>query len=375
VTEISSRCRAVLLILALLCEPQFVCADQPATHRAGQSFSNPYVSTPHPGLWGFLRARFFSGAWAGYDAAVYRVPTRPARPLATGEANDNATVTWIGHATVLIQHQGVNMLTDPMFSDYASPLPFAGPKRITPPGLSLAQLPPIDIVVISHNHYDHLDAPTIRSLGNGPRYYVPLGIRPWLEAQGIDADRITEMDWWESAAVQVNSVPLRITATPSQHFSGRGAFDRNATLWASWAVTWNDYTVWFAGDTGYNDQQFEQIGDKLPHIDLGIIPIGAYEPRWFMQTVHVDPSEAVQIHQDIGASRSMGVHWGTFLLSAEQVDAPSRALAAALKKANLDPDAMTTFAIGETRHYAPAARARARTSATSRPAPAPPAPG
>lgn len=326
-------------------------AVQGPAPKVNDRYVNPKAGGEHGSLFAFLKARFRSGTWASYDPDIYQVPE--AKPALAQSADEvaNATVTWIGHATVLLQHQGVNVLTDPMFGDYASPVGFAGPKRYTQPALRVDELPPIDVVVISHDHYDHLDKPSIAALGNQPKYFVPVGIKAWLVGEGVAADRIEELDWWQEQNIEVKGVPLTIVATPAQHFSGRGLFDRNKRLWSSWLVRWETFSTWFGGDTGYNDVQFKEIGQRFPGIDLGIIPIGAYAPNWFMKTVHVDPAEAVEIHRDIGAKRSMGVHWGAFLLSAEPVDEPAALLEEALQTRNVDPNAFRTFAVGETQRY------------------------
>ena len=325
-------------------------AEAPA-HHGPAGYVNPHMQQAHPSLWSFLRARLFSGKWASYNPKEYQVPLQTPDVIAGGQRSDNAAVTWLGHSTVLIQHQGINVLTDPMLTKRASPASFAGPKRISAPALAIDELPPIDVVVISHDHYDHLDTPTLRKLGEDTQFYVPLGLKVWFVKRGIAAEQVTEMDWWEHRTLEVGGVSLKITATPSQHFSGRGLFDRDKTLWAAWTFEWSDFTTWFGGDTGYNDVQFAEIGRAFDNIDLGIIPIGAYEPNWFMRSVHVNPEEAVLIHNDIGARRSIGVHWGTFVLSAEPVDEPPKALARAVQAANLAPDTFTTFAVGETRRY------------------------
>lgn len=326
-------------------------AQKAPLHHGDGRFRNTVADEHHPGFFAFFRARFSSGEWAHYDRENDPVPTTDAAPIAAGATSENATVTWVGHSTVLIQHRGVNVLTDPIFSNLASPLSFAGPKRITAPALMLDELPPIHVVVISHNHYDHLDSKTIKALGNAPMYYVPLGLKAWFKAKGISAERVVEMDWWDERAIEIAGQTLRITATPSQHFSGRGLSDRDKTLWASWAITWHDFTAWFGGDTGYNDVQFKEIGSRIGAIDLGIIPIGAYAPRWFMKSVHVNPEEALKIHQDIGARSSMGIHWGTFILTQEPINEPPANLASALAAAQLPADAFVAYAIGETRHY------------------------
>jgi len=347
--QLKSQMHAVACTLLLGCAH----ADPPtAAHETGP-FTNPHVDAPHGGFFRYVGMRLFGGhEWASYDpkrdGPIPRAEPDLARPRApTG----NAAVTWIGHSTVLIQHQGVNVLTDPILSEYASPVPFAGPKRRSPAALDFDALPRIDVVMISHDHYDHLDAPTIRALGNEPHYFVPLGLATWLEDHGIEGDRVTEMNWWDRAELDVNGTPVAFTATPSQHFSGRSLTDRNRTLWAGWALHWDDFALWFGGDTGYNDVQFADIGERLGPFDLGIIPIGAYLPREFMRTVHVNPAEAVLIHRDIRARRSMGVHWGTFELSAEHLLEPARALADAVTQAGLSREAFTTFAIGETRSF------------------------
>ena len=339
-----------LLATLLLLLPNVGPAETQPAHHAANGFVNPYQTQQHPGLGSFLRARFFSGPWASYEPSEFEVPTGLPDVVAEADSTDNAAVTWLGHSTVLIQHQGVNVLTDPMLSQRASPVAFAGPKRISAPALKLDQLPRIDVVVISHDHYDHLDARTLRALGSA-QFFVPLGLKQWLVKQGIDAARVQEMDWWDALDVRFGDVELRVTATPSQHFSGRGLFDRDRSLWASWIVEWPDFVTWFGGDTGYNPVQFAEIGEAFPEIDFGIIPIGAYAPNWFMRTVHVDPAEAVLIHRDIGARHSMGVHWGAFVLSAEPVHEPPELLAAEVARNGLDEGSFTTFAVGETRRY------------------------
>lgn len=324
-------------------------AEDADTHHTKRGFTNPYSGETHGGLFGFLRARLFDGEWQSYQPDRDRVPQQS--PSISTSSNNLPSITWLGHSTVLIQHRGVNVLTDPMFSLRASPLRFLGPKRISPMPLAVEALPDIDAVVISHNHYDHLDRQSIRALGNQPMYFVPLGIKSWLINAGIEPNRVIELDWWQKQHDAQANLPISITATPSQHFSGRGVADRNKTLWASWSIAWPDFHVWFGGDTGYNDQQFKQIGQRLAPIDLSIIPIGAYAPRNFMKTVHVNPAEAVQIHQDLASRASMGIHWGTFILSGEGVLTPLTDLASALENAGIPSDRFTTYAIGETRQY------------------------
>lgn len=258
----------------------------------------------------------------------------------------NPSVTWIGHATVLVRLGGLNVLTDPHFSERASPVGFAGPKRFHPPGVALADLPEIHAVVISHNHYDHLDVDSVRQLhqrsGGTVHFLVPLGLKPWFAELGIA--NVTELDWWEHAEIR----GVRFTLTPVQHWSARSLFDRNRTLWGGWAVHAPDLRFLFIGDTGYSSD-FREIGRRLGPFDLAAIPIGAYEPRWFMRAQHVDPAEAVRIHQDLQARQSLGVHWGAFEMADEPLDEAPRALAAARRAAGIDEAEFFVLRVGESR--------------------------
>lgn len=256
------------------------------------------------------------------------------------------SVTWIGHATLLLRLGGLNVLTDPHFSERASPVGFAGPKRFHPPGVALADLPEIHAVVISHNHYDHLDVDSVRQLhqrsGGKLQFFVPLGLKPWFAELGID--EVTELDWWQH--VELDGV--RFTLTPLQHWSARSLGDRNRTLWGGWAITAPELNFFFAGDTGYS-ADFVEIGRRLGPFDLAALPIGAYEPRWFMGRQHVDPEQALQIHRDIRARQSLGVHWGVFEMADESLDEPPRALAAARGAAGMAESEFFVLRVGETR--------------------------
>ena len=254
-------------------------------------------------------------------------------------------ITWIGHSTVLIQYQGINIITDPIFSGYCGPVAFLGPKRLTSPAINIKQLPHIDYVLISHNHYDHLDLATVRHLRNEPVWLVPLGIKAWLKRVGVKSERVVELDWWEAHHPQEH---LTITATPAQHWSRRGINDYNRTLWGSWHVSLGKFNLWFGGDTGYNEHQFVAIGERLPQVDIALIPIGAYEPQNFMRISHISPREAVQIFQDIKARSAIGIHWGTFSLSAEPLLAPISDLEAAAQLANLKPEQFVAPVLGRT---------------------------
>ena len=252
---------------------------------------------------------------------------------------------WLGHATVLLQAGGSNLLFDPIFSKRASPLGFLGPKRANPPALAPADLPYIDAVFISHNHYDHLDKSSVVTLsqqtGGSPRFFVPLGLAQWFRDAGID--NVVELDWWDKGHMSGADIHF----VPAHHWSARGLFDRNQSLWGGWVATTSDGRFYFAGDTGWSDD-FAAIGARFPGIDLAAIPIGAYAPRWFMGSQHVDPAQAVDIFQAVGAQRAFGMHWGTFELTDESLDQPPKDLAQALERANFDTQRFRVLKLGQT---------------------------
>lgn len=319
------------------------------THHTSQGFRNLYVDDPDKTFFSFLRMRLFDDVnWADHELTAYQVPYQQLDLDAVLSPKQRMQISWLGHSTFLIQYQGLNILTDPIFSERASPNSFAGPKRYTPHVVDYAALPPIDFVIISHNHYDHLDRQTVQMLGNQPYYMVPLGLKDWFTDQGVEDDRVEELDWWQVADPEMTGSLLRVEAQPSQHWSARGLYDRRETLWASWHLTIADQTVWFAGDTGYNPAQFKEIGERNGAVDLALIPIGAYAPRSFMRTYHVDPDEAVLIHQDVRAVRSIGMHWGTFPLTAEEPMDPFYRLGRARALAGLGEEDFGTMRLGQT---------------------------
>ena len=224
------------------------------------------------------------------------------------ENSDKFTVTWIGHSTILLQIGGLNILTDPMWSDRASPVQWAGPKRYMPPALEIEDLPPIDVVLISHDHFDHLDKSTVKQLGNRPRYFVPLGIGNILDKWGID--NYTELDWWQSA--EYNGAEF--SCVPSQHFSARAPFSHNRTLWCGWAVKSEQANICFIGDSGWFPG-FEEIGEKYGPFDLAALPIGAFLPAWFMSPVHINPAQALDACFALKAEMMIAHHWGAFKLA------------------------------------------------------------
>jgi N-acyl-phosphatidylethanolamine-hydrolysing phospholipase D len=255
------------------------------------------------------------------------------------------TMTWIGHATVLVQMDGVTLLTDPIWSNRASPLSFAGPRRFVPPALPIDALPPIDAVVVSHNHYDHLDLDTLRALSaRGTRFLVPLRVGALLRAEGIGP--VDELDWWESRTVG----GVEVHCVPARHWSARSLTDRDETLWAGWAIVGPTRRFYFAGDTGYTGS-FADIAARLGPFDLVALPIGAYAPPAMMQPVHMNPEEAVQAALDLRATHALGVHYGTFDLTEEPLDEPPRRFHAEGARRGLEPDRLWTPPLGETRRW------------------------
>lgn len=259
-------------------------------------------------------------------------------------SNEDVHITFVNHATFLIQIDGINILTDPVWSLRASPFQWIGPKRMRPPGIRFQDLPEIDLVLISHNHYDHLDKNTVRALKKAfdPQFVTPLGVSEYLHKLGIE--RTIEMDWWNKKEI---SEKLSLSSVPAQHFSGRGLTDRDKTLWCGYVLEAPSSTIYFAGDTGY-DGFFKKIGAKFNPIDIALIPIGAYRPRWFMRPIHVNPEEAVLIHKDIGAVSSIGMHFGTFPLADDGMSEPREDLEKARNKHGLTREEFFTLDEGET---------------------------
>ena len=313
----------------------------PSDHFDGQHFFNPGAPIRQRGLWQVLRWRFRGK----------RVPWQPPAPdpsfaLPPDEvAPGVAAVSFINHSSFLIRLGGTVVLTDPIFSERCSPVAWAGPKRARPPGIALADLPRVDVVLVSHNHYDHMDLPSLRALQqrHAPHVVTTLGNARHLAKAGIAA---TELDWWQHADI----AGMRITATPARHFAARTPFDRNRTLWAGFMFGNAGGQVFFAGDSGAG-AHWQTIRERLGAPDLALLPIGAYEPRWFMAPVHTNPEEAVQAHFALGAQRSIGMHFGTFQLTDEAIDAPLHALDAARREAGLTQAEFGTHGFGETRLY------------------------
>lgn len=266
------------------------------------------------------------------------------------QRHDAPAVTWIGHNTLLLQVAGLNILTDPVFSERCSPVPFAGPKRHQPPGVALAELPHIDLVLISHNHYDHLDHASVMALsrqaGGPPTFAVALGMDAWMKRKlpHLPAERLIYLDWWETA--QAGKATL--TFVPVQHWSARTPLDRNATLWGAWVLEVDGFRFFFSGDLGYS-KDIGDIAERFDGFDFAAIGVGAYEPRWFMQNQHVNPEESVRIHRELRSRLSMGIHWGTFELTDEPLDQPRADLAIACEEQGLAPGEFFVLRHGETR--------------------------
>jgi L-ascorbate metabolism protein UlaG (beta-lactamase superfamily) len=261
--------------------------------------------------------------------------------------DDSVRVTFVNHATVLIQCDGVNILTDPVWSKRCSPVRFAGPKRVRDAGIRYADLPPVHMVLISHNHYDHLDADTVRKLVRDHDPYFLTGIGNESVMKRLKINKVSYQDWW--SAVKIPSLPT-ITFVPAQHFSGRSLSDRNKSLWGGFVVEAKGGCIFFAGDTGYGSH-FKEIARRVGPIRLALLPIGAYEPRWFMSPVHMNPSDAVQAHIDLKAKDSMGIHFGTFQLTDEGIDEPKNDLLKTLSDMKISVETFWVPEFGESRIY------------------------
>ena len=336
----------VLLLLLNACTTgESYSSEALPAHHTKNGFKNLYVEPVGKSPYSFLKMKYFGDEpFSDQESEAHLVDVVAPNIAKILKPGPSPIVTWVGHSTFLIQYQGINVLTDPIFSERASPVGFAGPKRLVAMPIALEDLPEIDFVIISHNHYDHLDLASIRTLGPNPRFLVPLKLKNWFVEQGIPSEQVIEFDWWDKH----NFSNVSVTATPSQHWSARGLFDRNKTLWAAWHVKIAEFTFWFAGDTGYNPIQFKEVGKHFKSIDLGLIPIGAYAPKWFMGPQHVNPEEAVSIHVDIGASKSIGMHWGTFQLTAEPIMQPKQRLATAMAERDINDTTFDVLAIGQT---------------------------
>jgi L-ascorbate metabolism protein UlaG (beta-lactamase superfamily) len=299
-------------------------------HFDGTRFLNPGEPDTDRGLRDILRWRR-TAPNTPWPASVAVAPVVPDARVA------GLRVTMVGHATLLIQLAGLNILTDPVWSDRASPLAFAGPLRVTAPGIALDDLPPIDAILLSHNHYDHLDVATLKALHvrHDPLIVTPFG-NDAIVRRHIPAARIAAGDWGDRFDIAAGAEAHIVPAT---HWSSRGMRDRRMALWSGFMLRAGGRLVYFAGDTGYGTGAiFRAMRARFGPVDLALLPIGAYDPRWFMAAQHTDPEEAVQILHDLDARAALGIHWGTFKLTDEPWDDPALRLVAALKAQAIPPD-------------------------------------
>jgi N-acyl-phosphatidylethanolamine-hydrolysing phospholipase D len=341
--------RALVILAAILLPACAAVGTEPLpgrpSHHVAGGFRNPDPQFRQADGW--TRFRFLVRRMGGSLLGPRRFEAPRAVADAAGLAGNPApTVTWVGHSTLLIQLEGVNLLTDPHWSPRASPLSWAGPRRLSPPGLPFEQLPPIHLVVISHDHYDHLDLATVRRLAvvHDPLFVVPLGLKRWFAEQGLT--RVQELDWWQEHEAR----GLRLVCVPAQHFAQRTPWDGNRRLWATWAVLGATRRFYFGGDTGYF-AGFRQIGERLGPFDLVALPIGAYLPPEIMRPVHVSPEETVQAFEDLRGRTLLGVHWGTFALADEPLDEPPLRMLAEARRRGIPAERAWILALGETRRW------------------------
>lgn len=305
--------------------------------------------------WQWQRLREGRAPLPPRDAFRTATPAAAQPRAATGELR----ITWVGHATFLLQLGPLNILTDPVWSRRASPLRWAGPERLVPALPDLDALPPIDVVIISHDHYDHLDDATVRRLherhGSALQWVTPLGYADWLGRRGIE--RVVELDWWQAANVDVAGTALEVTAAPTQHWSKRSPFSERERLWASFRIAAPAAgAIFFCGDSGYFEG-FREIGRRLGPFDASLLPVGAYEPRWFMKGAHMNPEEAVRVYEELGgAGAFVAMHWGTFQLTDEPALEPPQRTRAAWQQAGLPAADLWILRHGETRVHEGAGR-------------------
>nr|WP_154324869.1 MBL fold metallo-hydrolase [Pantoea sp. 201603H] len=316
--------------------------DPTKLHHTPEGFRNPEADLRRQGdLQRWRKERKAQGLphppMAGYDGFISQW-WQPADV----SGHDDA-VWWLGHACLMLRISNRYMLIDPALSKRASPLRFYGPKRKTPAPLAIDALPALDIVLVSHNHYDHLDKPTIKKiLQRFPDvlFIVPLGLQSWFHRLG--ARHVKQLDWWES--YQSDSVTIH--AVPARHWSMRSLKDRNRSLWCGWTICSEKLRFWFTGDSGYSENLLD-IHQRLGPFNLAALPVGAYAPKWFMQGQHMDPEQAVSLHRALGSPLSIPIHWGVFELADESLDAPPQELSRAMRAAGLDERRFNAWRIGE----------------------------
>jgi L-ascorbate metabolism protein UlaG (beta-lactamase superfamily) len=290
-------------------------------HFNGKTFFNPGGAPVH-GMGDVLKWKMSSKPAPWPD----QVDVQP-RPLPAPPAGDGVITTWIGHSTFLLRTSGLCVVTDPQFSGTAGPTSWLGARRTMPPALGLDELPTVDLVLLSHDHYDHCDLPSLRFLArrDSSAIVAPLGHGALLRDAGFK--NVVELDWWQSSTPVAGA---EVTLVPARHWCRRSPFYTNTRLWGGFMLRAGGRLVYFVGDSGYEAGVFPEIGRRCGHPDLALVPIGAYEPRWFMKSAHMNPAEAVLVHREVGATRSLAMHWGTFQLTDEGREEPLRDLAKAL---------------------------------------------
>lgn len=355
----------ILIALAILgggilagCQHNSYYTGPVSDHFDGEKFFNPNQTPPIPeanseedrqagqprSTFSFLRWRLFSDDRRDWPDGFF--PSKPTDIPPKRVMGKELRVTMVGHATILIQTEGLNILTDPIWSKRASPVSFLGPKRHQPAGIAWQDLPPIDIVLISHNHYDHLDRATIERLQEdfAPRFITPLGNDTIVRS--IDTKvKVDGLDWWQSISV---SDKVTVTPVPVQHWSRRQLYDRNHALWSGFVIASEGGAVYFGGDQGYGDgQNFTSVKEKLGPIRLAIVGIGAFQPRWFMKTMHMGPDEGIAMYKELGAAYGMGMHYGVFALGGDgPTEAPDEAIKAR-DEAGIAADRFRLLDVGE----------------------------
>ncbi|MCH9611603.1 MAG: hypothetical protein S4CHLAM102_00730 [Chlamydiia bacterium] len=311
----------------------------------GKKYNNPHIDHDKRSWLDFVK--WGLGFYKPHPEHETKVPASFTYPISPKKLDDSAPkATWLGHSTFLIEVGPLTILTDPIWSDRCSPLPFFGPIRRHPVPMTMDELPDVDVVIISHNHYDHLDEYSVLELHKRFKeiqFIVPRGVKGWFTRRGIE--NCQELDWWQEHQIPIQNdeiLSCMVYGTPSQHNSGRSPFDRNKSLWMGAVLrvetkSWGRKQIYFVGDTGYNPSTFKAIGKQFGPMDLSCIPIGTYCPYTFMAPVHIDPVHAVDIHRDVASKLSIGMHYKTFRLSREDMDAPPYALYRAMQKKKLNP--------------------------------------
>lgn len=326
----------IAVFLFTSCTSRKMYSDSEQYSPEDDKFIDSNFPNSEKSLWSLIKWGLFSTreTWPKW------IDIKPQPKLITPSKNQ-VNITLINHSTFFLQFEDMNILTDPIWSERTSPVQWAGPKRVHKPGLNMDELNKVDVVIISHNHYDHLDTASLEKLEAlySPLFIVPLGDKELLTSLGIE--KVVELDWWEELDFNEN----KITFTPNQHWSKRGLFDHNKSLWGGYVISVKGKQVYFAGDTGYT-KYFKDIFTKFGAMELSLLPIGAYEPRWFMQAFHMDPEEAIWAHKDLQSKKSIGTHYGTFQLTNEARKDPQRKLKMYMPSNGLKPEDFITIEPG-----------------------------